>query len=226
MRVAIYTAVAGGYDALLPQPAQDIDVDWIAFTDEPLDLPEPWQRRPLAPSSLGPRMAAKAPKCTPWDFLGDEYDAAVWIDGNMGVTSPAFAREALACRHDGLATWRHPQRRCIYAEAAASLRLCPLKYGGHPIMEQVEHYRAEGHPVNGGLYACGTLAWDLRNPDARALGTAWLAECVRWTYQDQLSLPVVARRLGVRPGRFPHSQVTRRSLSNPWLTIHPHRRDD
>jgi hypothetical protein len=69
------------------------------------------------------------------------------------------------------------------------------------------------------------VAWDLRHEDAMALGEAWLVECERWTYQDQLSLPVVCRRLNLEPGMFPHPQIDGDILSNPWLRIDPHLRD-
>jgi hypothetical protein len=95
-----------------------------------------------------------------------------------------------------------------------------------PILEQVESYRAEGHPEHGGLFACGTLAWDALDEAAVHVGGAWLQECIRWTPQDQLSLPVVCRRAGITPGVFPLAQIERRQsrwLSNRWQRIHPHR---
>lgn len=219
--IAIYTACYGSYDLLRPQAAQDIDMDWLCFTDNPeLEVHELWRKVVDPPRFDHPRMAAKWHKC----FPPFGYKATIWVDANMEVTSPAFAREALACLNDGIATWRHPQRNCIYAETVASLRLAPAKYQDTRIREQARHYRKEGHPHHGGLYACGTIARD-NSPHLEKLGAEWLAECARWSYQDQVSFPVVCRRLGVEPGVFPFPQVTDRSLSNPWLRIHPHLSD-
>jgi hypothetical protein len=225
-RTAIYTAVAGAYDYLRPQTAQARPVDWHVFTDDPeLATPEPWQRRDLLPHPQGPRMAAKVVRCRPRDVLRD-YDYAIWIDANMVVTNPEFASEAIASIRNGMATWAHPQRRCVYDEAEASLRLAPRKYAHLPIRAQVAAYAAEGHPVNARLYATGTTAWDLHDDRAMELGAAWLTECEKWTYQDQLSLPVVCRRAGFEPGVFPHQQINGTVLSNPWLRIEEHLRDD
>jgi hypothetical protein len=225
-RIAIYTAVAGHYDYLRAQPTQTDQVDWFAFTDDSsMDCPGPWELESLPSHPQGPRMAAKVARCLPRQFLGD-YDYAIWVDANMVVTNPDFATQAIAAIRNGVATWRHPQRTCIYAEADASLQLAPLKYKDQPIREQVAHYRAEGHPRSGGLYATGTTAWDLHDEGAMALGAAWLAECERWSYQDQLSFPVVCRRLGIQPGVFPHAQITETSLMNPWLRIESHLRED
>jgi hypothetical protein len=221
MRPLIVTACLGGYDTLRPQAAQDIEVDWVAVVDRPMDVPEPWRPFVLGPSDEHPRMAAKVHKMTPFPGFPD----VVWIDANTEITSQTFARRALAARRNGIAVWRHPQRSCIYAEADASIRLAPEKYADQPLLAQVEHYRAEGHPERCGLYACGTVAWDWSRPSAVALGAEWLDECRRWSYQDQLSLPVVLRRAGIKPGIFPAGQIERRGsgpLGNRWQLIHPH----
>jgi hypothetical protein len=224
--VTVLTAMYGGCDVIRPQAAQDIDVDWICVTDDPdLHAPEPWQTI-LEPGHYEhPCMSAKRYKLAPNTVTDHEH--VIWVDASMEVTAPEFARQALDHIHDGIATWRHPRRDCIYAEAQASLgaEAQDGKYDALPIAEQVAHYRAEGHPEHGGLYACGTLAWDTTNPRAQELGEEWLDECECWGYQDQISFPVVCRRLGITPGVFPHPQIVGRAdgaLENPWLRIHPH----
>lgn len=224
-RAVVVTACYGGVDTTLrPQAPQDMPVDWVCFTDEPnLVAPPPW-RVVHSPARFDhPCLAAKVHKATPDVACTD----VVWIDASMAITSPAFVREALAARHDGVATFAHPRRDCVYLEADASLGAEGQggKYASQPLLAQVARYRAEGHPEHGGLYACGVVAWDLTNPLAAELGRQWLAECERWSWQDQLSFPVVCRRLGITPGVFPVRQIERSArgfLANRWLRIHPH----
>jgi hypothetical protein len=223
-RAVVVTASYGGVDAALRSPvAQDIPVDWICFTDQAdLKVPAPWKAI-HATGGDHPRLAVKGHKATPNVDCPD----VVWIDASMEITSSSFVRDALAARHDGVAVFTHPRRDCIYAEAAASLGVEGQggKYAGQPLLEQVAAYRAEGHPEHGGLYACGVVAWDLSDPRAIEVGRAWLAECERWSWQDQLSFPVVCRRHGVTPGVFPIRQIERRTprfLANRWLRIHNH----
>lgn len=224
--VAVVSACYGAYDQPRAQCEQDIAVDWIYVSDAPPPAPEPWETW-FIPSDEPPCLAAKRAKCEPWSLL--DYEHIIWLDANSEVTNPAFAREALACLNDGVAVFAHPRRDCIYDEADASLGAEGQggKYADEPIREQVAHYRAEGHPAHAALYACGTVVWDATDDRARALGAAWIAECEQWSIQDQLSLPVVARRLGVRPGVFRFPQIERRwrgpgYLGNRWLQIHPH----
>jgi hypothetical protein len=196
----------------------------VCFTDQPdLVAPAPW-KVVLSPARFDhPCLAAKVHKTSPTVDVTD----VVWIDASMEVTSRSFVRDALAARHDGVATFTHPRRRCIYAEADASLGAEGQdgKYADLPLLAQAAHYRAEGHPPAAGLYACGVVAWDLANARAVELGRQWLAECERWSWQDQLSFPVVCRRLGITPGVFPLRQIERRGpgfLANRWLRIHGH----
>jgi hypothetical protein len=214
---AIYTAVCGGYDELPTHPPIE-GVEFIAFCDEPVES-DLWEVRPFENKLGHPRMAAKVAKVFPWLLL-PEHEHTIWIDASHEITTPDFAwRTISAINETGLALYQHPWRDCIYEEAEASLKL--EKYQGLPIEAQVDSYRAEGHPEHFGLYACGTLA-RRDTPSLRSLMEAWWAEIDAWTYQDQLSLPVVCRRQGVKPATFPVHQV----WGNSWHLIHPHKRDD
>lgn len=224
-RAAVVTASYGGVDRTLrPQVAQDIPVDWIVFTDDKeLAAPPPWKVVHAPARFSHPALAAKVHKMVPAVDVTD----VVWIDARLQVTSRSFVREALAARHDGVAVFTHLRRDCVFDEAAALLG--PESKGGRyadqPIAQQVTAYRAEGYPAHSGLYACGVVAWDLANPLAAELGTAWLAECERWSWRDQVSFPVVCRRLGVRPGVFPlriEEGSGRGFFNNQWFRIWRH----
>jgi hypothetical protein len=92
------------------------------------------------------------------------------------------------------------------------------KYQLEPIGDQAQAYREESHPEHWGLWACGTIASDHRSDD---LFEAWWAEVCQWSYQDQISLPVVCRRAGVRPAEFGWPQH-----SSPWFRVGGHLRND
>lgn len=252
MSVLVYTANIGGRDRPRPQAAQEgADVQWLYATDDPgVVVPAPWYPVCVRPHpELHPNMAAKWHKTHP----PTGWDAVVWIDSSMEVTSPRFVAEAVASLEGkALATWRHPRRDSVYDEAEASLGAESQggRYASLPIRAQMAAYRAEGYPDAHGLYACGTVVWTAA---AATLGQAWWDECVRWGYQDQLSFPVVCWRAGVVPAVFPFAQIERRGsarsrapgsagwsagaqfarggahrepwLENRWLRIHPHQLD-
>ena len=232
MTATVITAMYGDHDYPPKAPVyQDIPTRWVYYTDSSEEADAPWETIRREPRFDSPNLSAKLYKLTP-PLFGD----VVWIDANMEITSPSFVREALASRHDGIAVWQHPRRHCIYDEADATMGAERQgdKYDGLDIAKQIASYRAEGYPPNAGLYACGTIAWDLENGLARSLGNEWMQECIRWSPQDQLSLPVACRRLGIMPGLFPYPQIARRPrrqpwpgyIENAWLRIHDHRGGD
>jgi hypothetical protein len=76
------------------------------------------------------------------------------------------------------------------------------KYQQMPVLEQVEHYRRLGF-TDRRLYACGILARDNASNRLRRLPRDWMGEDIRWTYQDQLSLPFLLCKHRVRPATIP-----------------------
>jgi hypothetical protein len=216
-RVAVYTAIFGGYDRLwgcLPNP----DADFFCFTDDPSLDRMPWKTVPSPARFDHPRLSAKWFKMHPHLALPD-YERTIWIDGSIKVRSPEFAGELLRWLGDsGVALLRHPRRSDIFSEAEASLKMS--RYAGQPIREQIEHYRAEGFGSHNGLFAGGVIVRDSGNPAIRELNEAWMEEILRWSYQDQLSLPYVLWRLGITPDVMPHG------LHNPFFRLIGHIRWD
>lgn len=241
--VLIYTANFGRYDTVREQVAQDIDVDWLCITDpDTTEVPAPWAHQVRVPLTGHPNLGAKLLKVAPPADVSD-WTHAIWIDANMEVTAPTFAREAIAAVHDGIAVWEHPRRDCLYDEIEASApggkESQRDRYRNVPLREQAAAYRADGFPENWGLYASGTIVWT-RTPEARAISAAWTEQVLRWGFHDQVALPYVAWKLGVQPGVFPIPQLERRYsaqlssreramgvpfwLGNRWLRIWDHSR--
>lgn len=231
MKAVVITANYGSVDGPPHAPVRqrDVDVEWHYYTDAYVKAPDPWITHHVAPLDANPNLAAKFYRATPPITTTPHV---IWIDANMQIMHPLFVVGALASRRDGIAAWRHPRRDCVYTEAVACLEHESQggKYEAYRerIYEQVATYKDEGYPAHNGLYACGTIAWDLSAPDVHEFGTAWLRECHRWSPQDQVSFPVVAWRLGLKPGMFPVPQIQRMMqtpayLANSWLRIHTHR---
>jgi hypothetical protein len=211
--IAVITCITDGYDTLKPVlPQTGADVEWVCVTDGKT-MPDAEAARGwnmiCEPGRLGahPNLRAKRPKCLPWEYT--DAPASVWIDGSYRVVSEHFAVEAVALA-DPIAQFVHPWRDCVYDEAAHSLTL--PKYAGQPIGAQQNAYaRAYSHPGHWGLWATGCIA--RRHTSAvRAMGMEWLEEIRAWSWQDQISQPVVLRANGLRPTALPGDHLT-----NPWL---------
>lgn len=210
MRMALITAIFGDYDVPKPLNYGHGFDDAILVTDNPTLEAHGW-RIHLNAKGWSPRMSAKYPKISPFDYVG--ADAYVWIDAAFTVINPefrVFCEQAL--EGNDIVVWEHPHRwhrNCLYPEAELSLTL--PKYAGSKIQAQVDHYRAEGMPADFGLWACGSIVW--RNcPEAKAFSKAWLAEIRRWSVQDQISFPYLVWKMSPKLGVFPANE-----MENPYL---------
>lgn len=237
-RIAIYTAIFGGYDDLKAPVEQDVDCDFFCFSDtkfashvgswRPIWVPTDPDLHPrlqakrfrIMSHEVFPRgkLALKYAAKTGLLFGFKQYDATIWCDGNFKIKSATFARAVSELvTEKEIAVFVHPDRNCIYEEAAASLPM--LKYQKLPILSQVEHYRQLGISARGGLYASGVVGRKAReSAEVRAFNQIWWAENCSWTYQDQLSLPYALRESGVSVRPIPSHLWT-----NPWGDWLPHR---
>jgi hypothetical protein len=201
-KMAVYTAIFGSYDELKPQPTTP-GTDFYCFTDDPDLEMKPWKVRLAKRHHHNPRLAAKWYKMFPHRAL-PSYRYTLYIDGSIQLSSQESVLILFSyIGASGLALLRHPDRNNVYDEANFSAQM--PKYEGLPLREQVESYRRMGLPPGHGLYAGGILVRDRDVGKNRRFGRCWWRENLRWTYQDQLSLPYVLWRLGVRPHVMPHN---------------------
>lgn len=197
MKICVYTAIFGDYTKLNRPRALSESVDLICFTEKTRGIGLGWELRLRRPVFAHPRMDSKWFRMNS-DLVLPEYDVTIWVDASFQLGDvDKFVEFCL----DGMklyptAMFLHPERTDIYTEAAASMEVWRNKYADEPLMEQVEIYRRQGLPDNHKLWAGGIQIRDNRSPTVADLNRRWFAECVRWSTQDQLSLPYVLWRLG------------------------------
>lgn len=210
-KVAIITAIYDNYDVLRPVVSQagDFDIEWLCVTDtsDVVTDPQGWAVLLEPRPGVHPNLAAKRPKMLPWNYT--DAEVVIWIDASYQILSPLFVRDVLATAHP-LAQFVHPDRQCIYDEAAVSQQMV-YKYGGHNFPEQIARFRAEGHPPYWGLWATGVIV-RYKTQTLIDFGKAWHEECHLYSFQDQVSQPPLLRKFGLRP-----ESLAGGPYQNPWL---------
>jgi len=206
-RVALYTAIWGGYET--PKPLPDgltchaylfsdsvvtafkaAAYGWCAKVMSDHYFPEEHLSTHGDPEIVVPMLNHKWFKMHPGEVLPD-YDVSLWIDGSMELIVDDYAERCLAALGDD--DWScvpHPARSCIYPEADYSATLT-WRYDADSILAQKAHYE-QFHPPGAGLIATGAMA-RRHTPEVLELSRLWWDECVNWSHQDQLSLPVLLR---------------------------------
>jgi len=213
--VAVVTAVTKNYDHNLKFNVHNADC-WF-FRDEQTTPRQGWIQHSLEKYDWHPRRIAKLPKINPhrYDFLKNDYEYVIWIDGDMEVINRNFVDEILGFMDDsGLVISPHfDPRHCAYGEAT----IRPPKYASEPLDEQVAFYRQEGFPEDFGLYEGGVAARRMNAPGLEELEQVWLQQNIDYSYQDQVSLPYALWKTGFKPSVLPRS-----FRDYKWVRINAH----
>ena len=194
MKFAIYTAIFGNYDNLKEPIKQDINCDFILFSDKLYPGSNSlWKRRNIQFSEMmSPRANSKLPKLIPHKYLAD-YDYVLWVDGQVQITSPNYLSLFLDSV-DGLKQFvilKHWFRDCIYQEYEAFKTEQPERYVG--CLDQVDSYRNSGFPEHAGLFATTSILRSIKDKNVKLLDENWYMEESRWVLfsgksSDQISL--------------------------------------
>jgi hypothetical protein len=195
--VALYSALYGRYDWVKPLP-QKLGVAAYLFTDQRNLIAPGWEvvyvPHGIAtlrgkPEITSPMLAHKFWKCHPHLAVPDA-SVTLWIDASMEVMVDDYVGRCLqALELDEWACVRHPSRGCIYPEAEYSATLT-WRYDGESILGQAAFYRSIGYGPGLGLIATGANV--RRHTDTVIdVSEQWWQECINWSHQDQLSLPVL-----------------------------------
>lgn len=204
LKIAVYTTLFGDYDTLKSVPMQEVNADYFVVSDAQQNQ-EGWKT--IIPNfprkDLGARMRAKFFKLFPWELTElSKYDITIYIDASIQVTSANFIATCVKNLTNDFLLFRHPQRNCIYQEGIASKEL--RKYQHEPIDEQLNYYRSF-HPANAGLYACGVMIRRHTDVIKKIMGDWWF-EQLKFSFQDQLSLPIVLKANNYVPTVFEENQ--------------------
>ena len=175
----------------------DSRLDYYSFIDDPSLAVAPWKPKSAGVSGLDAKDRSRYLKMHPHAVL-PEYDATIYVDGNLEIVGDVHGIATAALRLPlDVFLYDHFQRKCAYAEAAACV------HSSHDwvwrIAAQMRAYRREGYPVDNGLFD-GSVIIRRNTPACRRLMEAWWAEYLGGLKRDQVSLPVVAWRLGIDIG--------------------------
>ena len=219
-KLLVYSCVTGNYDsieavALKSTPKLEDGVKFVLYTDklDANDTPQThktatieWELRPLLwKHPLNQRRSARWHKVNSHMLL-DAAEYTLWLDGSQRIKSVSLLQDLLAplANRFDLATFKHPDRTCVYQELQACIRL--NKDNLTLMRQQVEGYKQAGYPPYNGLVETACLL--RRNcPQILEFNRLWWNELEANSYRDQLSFNYVAWKLKQAYGRIPGSRA-------------------
>lgn len=201
-KIAVYTCITDGYDYLSTPSAIDSRLDYYIFTDAKEVAPAPWRNMKVNLPHLNAKDQNRYIKMHAHEYFPD-YDMTIYLDGSIKIVGDLFP---LISRTEMLPelvfAYSHPQRNCLYAEAAA------CAYFAHDwiwtISSQMRRYDAAKYPSNNGLYEAGVLILK-RSKNVSLMMEAWWSEYLCGAKRDQLALPFVAWKLKIPIGALGES---------------------
>lgn len=192
-KIAVYTCITGQYDKLITPFLNFDNIDYIAFTDNKEEDNKVWEIRDI-PENIKQLqdniLINRYIKFHPSELFKENYDYAIYIDGNIKVISDLTNLVYAINNATGLAFHRHQFRNCIYNE----IEVCRLIGKGNyeKMKKQTQRYRQEGFPEQFGLYECNVIVSDLKNNTGIELLHTWWNEFRNSeSYRDQICLPYV-----------------------------------
>ncbi|MGB3465879.1 MAG: glycosyltransferase domain-containing protein [Cyclobacteriaceae bacterium] len=205
MNIAVYTAIFGPYDGLLPQQKFP-GVDYICFTDQPYKS-KIWDVRQTVAPFDDPTRNSRQIKILPHRYLSS-YDVSIFMDGNFLLRkNPAdLLKEKL--KNQNMLIFDHSKtsdpRNCVYEEYEAILALGEktgkLKDDPQVMKAQIEKYLSEGYPADNGLISSGVLIRKHNEPDVVRAMEKWWEELSAGSKRDQLSFDYAAWKTDLTVG--------------------------
>lgn len=221
IRVVVYTCVTGSYDTIVTPYYIADNIDYVLFSDKNIEN-NIWQYReiPINISNLySNAMVNRYIKFHPYDLFADDYDYAIYIDGNICPISDLSVMTEQINNKWGIAFHAHCARTCIYEEAKA----CKILNKGNlkKIKLQLEKYNLEGFPIDYGMIEGNVIVTDLKNNKAKKiLDDCWQELILSDGGRDQLVLPYILWKHNIKTQEV--STLGNNVYKNPKLRITSH----
>ena len=197
-KIAVYTCVVGGYDKVNDPIIINENIDYFVFSDQTIHS-KIWKQKEIPEKILdldNNILINRYLKFHP-EELFQNYDFAVYIDGNVQVISDITPLLKYTKNKLGVAFHSHSYRDSIYNEVEV---LTKVVKRGDPtkLNKQVTAYRKEGFPDKYGLPEATIIITDLNNEKAAIFFDQWWEEFIRSrSFRDQVSLPYILWRNGI-----------------------------
>ena len=198
-KIALLSANLGSYDPHFDWAEQKVpegcELTVHRFTDASL---------PPRPKAMTARMLPGVAKMFGWQLLPG-HDVYIWVDASRTLVRSDFVCWMLdQLGFSEMALFKHPERGSVYEEylfvkekMEHGSRYLKSRYDGEWLDEQIDVIRADLRFRDRALYASTAFAYYPTVP-VRAALTEWWHHKTRYLLHDQLALPYVVWRHGVR----------------------------
>ncbi len=171
-KFVVYTVITGGFDTVRQPEVMDSRFDYILFTDSVTSSKfGVWSVREIGYDCKDLRKKSRFPKMHP-ELLLSVYDASLYIDGNISITSQFVYDRCVALAADGVdwAGIKHQSRDCIYDEMNAIIGLGWVH--DYEVLDWYQFLRKEGYPDHNGMFE-NNIIFRLHSQAVKQIDDIW-----------------------------------------------------
>jgi hypothetical protein len=185
MKKVVYTCITGGYDDLKEPMVITEGWDYICFCDEYPQHKDDTIWKIILIGETEDRIRHQRKKKIYNEYILDEYDLSVWVDGSMYINCDLneFIQPMMEMGYD-FAIMNHPAQNCIVGEAKGILALRKDKQ--EVLEQQINDYFEEGYPKNNGMVASGIMI-RRHTEQVKELCKFWYGQVEKYSLRDQMS---------------------------------------
>lgn len=223
VRAVVYACASLDYDQIFSPVAPTPGVDFLLFADRRPRFVRGWQWRPMpeAVRGMSQTLANRYAKFFPQAVL-PEAGCSVYLDANilvLGDLTPLIG-EFLASGAD-IGLFPHRERSTLaeefeFCRQVGKIPPSDVEKG----LAQLRRYREAGLPPDPSFTENAIIFRRHGSPLLAEAIDLWWSELQTYTQRDQLSLPYVLYRTGLRAKIWDWNYKYR----NPWFVRYPHRR--
>lgn len=196
-RICVYTCITGNYDNL-KDVKKETGIDYICFTNNKYLSSNTWEIIQLNNDDcLDNLTLARKQKILIPDYIRDNYEISVWIDGAVIIKGSIkdFIEKKCNLNKMSLACFRHCQRDCIYEEAAAIIKF--KKDNLKNVKKIIDYLRKDNYPKNYGLNETTILVRKHNDSTLDDMLNLWYDLVSGFCRRDQLSFNYCVKKTGL-----------------------------
>lgn len=219
-KIAVYTALTGGYDKVQEVLYKEDGVDYLLFTDNPSVKSETWNII-CVESELDHVLLSREIKMMPHKYLGDQYETSIYIDANAVIYGELTELTRYLDEKNAFAVSRHGERKKVREEVDAVVRIKGVDK--KVAEEQYRHYVEEGFHDDMGLAECNILVRRHNQQSVIELMNLWWNEFKTGVRRDQLSLIPCMQKCNFQAYAWMEGGYTRH---NQFCRVIPHNQNN
>lgn len=214
-KTCIYTCITGDYD-FLRDVNQENDFDYICFTNNPTLKSNTWKIIPIENEGLDNIRLARKIKILGHQYIYDNYDCSIWIDGATRISGSIHDFIEQECSKDTLlSVFKHSLRNNVNDEALACVY--NRRANHEEVVKQMNYIKEQGFLDDNGLVESTVYFKRHNDPLVKKTMEYWFDMILNFTTRDQLGFNFAIYKSGI-----PVHWIDKNVFFNEWFSWENH----